>query len=111
MCVPRLGFSYKATDHGHRLVVVDRFYPSSKTCSTCGAVKAKLPLHVRTFDCAHCGTRIDRDVNAARNIAGEAERLHGFTLQEDVAGLRPETRNADSRPCQTDQGNLAATAA
>lgn len=107
--------TYKTADHGHRLVIVDRFYPSSKTCSTCGAVKAKLPLHVRTFDCTQCDARIDRDVNAAINIAAEAERLHGHTSRTSdgggVAGLRPETRNADSRPCQTDQGNLAATAA
>lgn len=103
--------TYKTTDHGHHLVVVDRFYPSSKTCSACNAVKAKLPLHVRTFDCEHCGASIDRDVNAATNIACEAERLHELAPHGDVAGLRPETRNADSRPCQTDQGNLAATAA
>jgi putative transposase len=47
--------TYKTADHGHQLVVVDRFYPSSKTCSDCGAVKAKLPLHIRTFDCDLCG--------------------------------------------------------
>ncbi len=102
--------TYKTADHGHRLVVVDRFYPSSKTCSTCGAVKAKLPLHARTFDCEHCDAHVDRDVNAAHNIAREAVRLHGSTSHEDVAGLRPETVNADSRLCQTDQGDLAATA-
>ena len=69
--------TYKTADNGHRLVVVDRFYPSSKTCSACGEVKAKLPLHARTFDCEHCDARIDRDVNAALNIAREAVRLHG----------------------------------
>ncbi|MFH8382628.1 zinc ribbon domain-containing protein [Kitasatospora sp. NPDC018058] len=44
-------------------------YPSSKTCSTCKAVKAKLPLHVRVFTCDACGLVIDRDENAARNLA------------------------------------------
>jgi putative transposase len=57
------------------LVAVGRFYPSSKTCSHCGAVKAKLPLWERAYHCDHCGTSIDRDVNAARNIAREATRL------------------------------------
>jgi putative transposase len=106
--------TYKTADHGHQLVTVDRFYPSSKTCSDCGAVKAKLPLHIRTFDCDLCGMSLDRDVNAARNIAREAVRLHGLTPPAhpggDVAGLRPETENAASRLRETDQGNLTAAA-
>ena len=85
--------TYKTADHDHHLVVMDRFYPSSKTCSVCGAVKAKLPLHIRTFDCDLCGVSLDRDVNAAHNIAG------------DVAGLRPETQNAASRLCETWTGH------
>jgi putative transposase len=103
--------TYKTADHGHHLVVVDRFYPSSKTCSACHAVKAKLPLHVRTFDCDHCGLSLDRDVNAAHNIAREADRLTGLSSPNgNVAGLRPETRNAASRLWKTDQGDLTATA-
>ncbi len=104
--------TYKTADHGHHLVVVDRFYPSSKTCSGCGAVKAKLPLHVRTFDCDLCGMSLDRDTNAAHNIARKAARLHGSAVETDgdVAGLRPETRNAASRLHKTDPGNLAAAA-
>ncbi|MGW6357802.1 IS607 family element RNA-guided endonuclease TnpB [Streptomyces sp. NPDC055092] len=47
--------------HATRLVVADRWYPSSKTCSECGAVKVKLPLHVRTYECDACGLVIDRD--------------------------------------------------
>ena len=103
---------YKTADRGHRLVAVDRFYPSSKTCSGCNQVKAKLALHTRVFDCDHCGLTLDRDVNAAINLARHATTLAGTPAPHgDVAGLRPETRNADSRPCETDQGNLAATAA
>jgi putative transposase len=104
--------TYKTADHDHHLVVMDRFYPSSKTCSVCGAVKAKLPLHIRTFDCDLCGVSLDRDVNAAHNLAGEAARLHGLTVEYngDVAGLRPETQNAASRLCETDQGDLVAVA-
>ena len=56
---------YKATT----LVRADRFYPSSKTCSGCGAVKAKLALSERTFICHACGLMIDRDLNAAVNLA------------------------------------------
>src|SRR4029450_4644291 len=52
---------------GSRLVVADRFYPSSKTCSACGWVKAKLTLAERTFTCEGCGLRLDRDLNGARN--------------------------------------------
>jgi putative transposase len=60
---------YKAIWYGTRLVVADQFYPSSKTCSGCGWVKAKLTLAERTFSCEACGLRIDRDLNAARNLA------------------------------------------
>jgi putative transposase len=59
---------YKCDWHGRDLVVTDRWYPSSKTCSACGHLAARMPLGVREWDCASCGTRHDRDVNAARNI-------------------------------------------
>ena len=97
----RRQLTYKTTDHGSTLVVVDRFYPSSKTCSHCGLVKAKLALWERTYVCddPDCATSLDRDVNAARNIAREAERL--LEHQQAVAGLRPETRNAEPRPHKT----------
>ncbi|MBN6051705.1 transposase [Nonomuraea sp. RK-328] len=66
---------YKAAWYGRELVVIDRWFPSSKMCSTCGAVQEKMPLAVRTWECA-CGALHDRDVNAAINIlaAGLAER-------------------------------------
>lgn len=49
--------------------LVDRFYPSSKTCSSCGRIK-DMPLHLRTYEC-ECGLRLDRDLNAAINILGQ----------------------------------------
>ncbi|GGX14166.1 IS607 family element RNA-guided endonuclease TnpB [Streptomyces lomondensis] len=58
--------------HATRMIVADRWYPSSKTCSGCGAVKAKLPLHIRTYECDACGLVIDRDDNAALNLAALA---------------------------------------
>jgi putative transposase len=60
---------YKTTWRGGRPVVADRWYPSSKTCSGCGAVKAKLALAERTYRCNRCGLVLDRDLNAARNLA------------------------------------------
>ena len=60
---------YKTTWYGSTLVKADRFYPSSKTCAQCGAVKAKLSLTERTFACDSCGHQVDRDLNAATNLA------------------------------------------
>jgi putative transposase len=59
---------YKSAWNGGRIVLADRYYPSSKTCSACGAAKAKLSLSERTFKCEACGLVLDRDVNAARNL-------------------------------------------
>ena len=61
---------------GRELVLIDRWVPTSKTCSTCGAVTEAAPLSMRTFECAACGLVLDRDTNAARTIlaAGRAER-------------------------------------
>jgi IS605 OrfB family transposase len=65
----RRQLAYKTTWNGGRLIVVDRWYPSSKTCSGCGVVKAKLALSERTYHCHNCGLSLDRDLNAARNLA------------------------------------------
>jgi putative transposase len=61
--------AYKCVWYGSRLVVADRWYPSSKTCSDCGLVKAELLLSQRMFRCDGCGLVLDRDLNAARNLA------------------------------------------
>ena len=76
----RRQLTYKTARTGARLHVIDRWYPSSKTCSNCGTVKAKLPLSERVYHCEECGIVIDRDLNAAINI--------------QVAGSAPETLNA-----------------
>ena len=76
----RRQLEYKTARTGARLHVIDRWYPSSKTCSQCGRVKAKLSLSERTYECDGCGLTIDRDLNAAINIR--------------VAGSAPETINA-----------------
>jgi len=59
---------YKAARAGRHVIPVDRWYPSSKTCSSCGHLLAELSLTTRTWQCPSCGTRHDRDINAAKNI-------------------------------------------
>jgi putative transposase len=65
---------YKAQRAGRTVAVVDRWFPSSKTCSACGHLLATLSLSTRHWTCPGCGTRHDRDINAAKNIlaAGQA---------------------------------------
>lgn len=82
---------YKCQWHGSRLLVAPRFYPSSKACSGCGLVKAELSLNVRTFRCEACGLVIDRDQNAARNLAALAA---SGSITAGVAGSSLETENA-----------------
>lgn len=76
----RRQLEYKVARTGAVLRVVDRWYPSSKACSNCGTVKAKLSLSERVYKCDVCGLFMDRDLNAAINIK--------------VAGSAPETQNA-----------------
>lgn len=61
--------AYKTRWYGSELIVADRWYPSSKTCSSCGAAKATLALDERTYHCEPCGLAVDRDRNAAVNLA------------------------------------------
>ncbi|GAA3455221.1 IS607 family element RNA-guided endonuclease TnpB [Dactylosporangium matsuzakiense] len=68
----RRQLAYKTGWNGGRLLVADRWYPSSKTCSGCGTVKTKLFLAERAFTCEACGLLIDRDRNAALNLAALA---------------------------------------
>ncbi|GAA5021184.1 hypothetical protein GCM10023317_64470 [Actinopolymorpha pittospori] len=79
----RRQLEYKAERFGSRVIVADRWFPSSKTCSGCGAVKAKLLLSERDYVCKTCDLIMDRDANAARNLvalavaASSAETLNG----------------------------------
>lgn len=73
----RRQLEYKAPWHGAVIQPIDRFFPSSQLCSNCGKRPGKdLTLSDRTYKCEHCGTSIDRDFNASKNIQKEAERLH-----------------------------------
>jgi putative transposase len=71
----RRHLTYKTTWYGSALHVAGRWYPSSKTCSACLAVKPKLSLSERVFACQSCGIVLDRDLNAARNLATLARHV------------------------------------
>ena len=73
---------YKTEQYGGRVQLVDRWYPSSKTCSGCGYVKPALALSERMFVCENCGLTLDRDFNASLTIKKEASRLGA-----EVAGV------------------------
>lgn len=75
---------YKADWHGRELVAIDRWYPSSKTCSDCGHLLRSLPLNVREWVCAECGAIHDRDVNAAKNVLAA-----GLAVKACGDGVRP----------------------
>ncbi|ROO82782.1 transposase [Actinocorallia herbida] len=93
----RRRLAYKTTWNGGLLLVADRWYPSSKTCSGCGAVKTKLALSEREFTCPACGLVIDRDRNAALNLAALAAEF-------DTAGSGPvAARGADRKTRQRGQ--------
>ena len=79
---------YKAQWYGRDLVVVDRWYPSSKVCSACGHTATVMPLKVRSWTCVHCRTSHDRDVNAASNI-----RAEGLSVLALGGTVRPKPRS------------------
>ena len=65
---------YKCEWNNIQLIIADRFFPSSKTCSCCGAIKRDLTLKDRIFICSECGFTIDRDLQAAINLAKYGEK-------------------------------------
>ncbi|NEQ72273.1 MAG: IS200/IS605 family element transposase accessory protein TnpB [Okeania sp. SIO2C9] len=76
---------YKAKWYGRELIVIDRYFPSSKRCSNCGHIVDKLPLSIREWDCPECGIHHDRDINASINIlaAGLAVSVCGATVRPE----------------------------
>lgn len=79
----RRQLEYKCTMRGKKLLFVDRFFPSSKTCSSCGSVQETMPLNIREWTCPDCGIHHDRDLNAAVNIVRQA--MPEFTRGEKSA--------------------------
>ena len=78
--------SYKAGWLGAELVVCDRWFPSTKTCSRCQTVKRQIRLDERLFHCGRCGLTMDRDRNAAANLAAWAERQHAQLPDRQAGG-------------------------
>lgn len=89
----------KAERYGKTVVKIDRWFPSSKTCSDCGYIVEKLPLSVREWTCPECGTTHDRDANAAANIlaVGQTVSAHGGTVRRSraTASERKSPRSAN----------------
>ena len=81
---------YKSEWYGSEVKEVDRFYPSSKTCSVCGSINKDLTLSIRQWTCSTCSTELDRDINAAINILKQctAGTAGSKACGEDV---RPKT--------------------
>ncbi len=88
MAEVRRQLTYKAPLAGSTIVVADRWFPSSKTCSDCGVVLDKLPLSMRRWTCDACGSEHDRDVNAAINLRGLAA-AHAVTAQRQGSSGDP----------------------
>lgn len=81
---------YKSKWYGRNLVKIDRWFPSSKRCSSCGHIVEKLPLNIREWDCPSCGSHHDRDINASINIlaAGQAVSVCGATVRPEESKSR-----------------------
>lgn len=102
---------YKTRWYASQLVQADRFYPSSKTCSACGGRKPDLTLAERIFHCDGCGTRIDRDLGAATNLARLGEPHQGEqspTGSGPVEG-RGATRETEPAPAGEAVGDETST--
>lgn len=95
---------YKCAWYGRELVVIDRFFPSSRLCGVCGTVREKLPLNVREWTC-DCGAMHDRDVNAARNILAA-----GLAASACGDGVRPQRESSRTGRSSVKQEPQRATA-
>ena len=82
---------YKASWYNRQVILIDRFYPSSKTCSNCHHLMASMDLSIREWVCPSCGTRHDRDVNAAKNILRQGLNImSGLGTKSDSKQKRME---------------------
>ena len=90
---------YKAEWNDKEVIVIDRFYPSSKTCSCCDHIKESLSLDERTWTCSKCNTIHDRDVNASKNILRRALAIQsaGTVDNRNGAKVRPKEISKVSR--------------
>ena len=96
----RRQLEYKAAMRGGQVVVADRWFPSSKTCSACGSVQEAMPLSVRQWICPDCGACHDRDVNAAINLKNMAASSAVSACGEEGSG---RARKSAVKPASTKQ--------
>ncbi len=98
----RAMLEYKAERYGRQIVAVDRWYPSSKTCSACGHLLVSLSLGTRHWTCPGCGARHDRDINAATNIlaAGLAVTACGGGVRRAGATRAQSPVKQEPRPAR-----------
>ena len=82
LCELKRILEYKASWNDKRVIFIDRFYPSSKLCSSCGYKNNELQLSDREWVCPECGVIHDRDINAALNIMNEGNRIIGLSSPE-----------------------------
>ncbi len=93
---------YKCQWYGRTLVKIDRWFPSSKRCGSCGHIVDKLPLSIREWDCPSCNATHDRDINAAQNIlaaglaviGGNIDEVCGANVRPDRHGSKGQLRNS-----------------
>ena len=84
---------YKATWNDKQIIKVNRFFPSSKTCSKCGYINQSLDLSIREWTCPSCNTKHDRDFNASKNILNEGFKIISSGINDYRHGdqIRPST--------------------
>ncbi|MEH2023430.1 RNA-guided endonuclease InsQ/TnpB family protein [Nostoc sp.] len=89
---------YKCDWYGRTLVLIDRWFPSSKRCGNCGHIVEKLPLNVREWNCPKCGAHHDRDINASKNIlaAGLAVSVCGANIRPDRDSSKGQLRKTSN---------------
>lgn len=108
----RRQLEYKCLIYGTKLVLADRFFPSSKKCSACGAVRNELSLAERIFRCQECGLVLDRDLNAARNLLNMVPVNNGKPSSDRVRTRTPVERKALAaivsavKPCLVEAGTF-----
>jgi putative transposase len=90
--------AYKCEWYGRELVKIDRWFPSSKRCGSCGHVVDKLPLNIREWECPKCGANHDRDINASKNIlaAGLAVSVCGANIRPDRDSSKGQLRKSSN---------------
>ena len=95
--------TFRANTNSKQVVLVDRFYPSSKTCHKCGYVKKDLTLNDREWVCPICGEHLERDINAAINILIEGLRINEVS---DLIGVRSTEFTLADCPTMDDRSEM-----